>query len=446
VKRAIVCLAAVLVCNGVAKADDADAAWKKQMEDKVDALTQELEKAKLSPTEGTPTAASAASAPLPVSPYSFGPSANKVYGVDKGLSIGGYGELIYQSFPHAKADSKFAGDETEPRNAELNLARWVMYLGYRFSDKIIFNSELEVEAANSGKKGEAEVEFAYLDFALSKPFGLRVGELLLPVGLTNEYHEPTVFHGVLRPDVESFLIPTTWHENGAGYYGQFGPMAYRGYVVAGLRSVEDGGDGIQPDIGLQESRQEGSRSRAHDLGYVQRLDYAGIPGWLVGGSVYVDNAGQGDLTPSGVRISAPLTLWETHLRGEYKGMEMRALYTQTTIGGAGEINEAHGFTGSDSVGQSMWGGYVEVAYNILNLLAPASAQYVSPFFRYERYNTQGTVPEGFSSDPANDRTVYTMGLSYKPIPRVVLKADYQIRDNHAGTGVNQFNLGTGYEF
>ena len=44
----------------------------------------------------------------------------------------------------------------------------------------------------------------------------------------------------------------------------------------------------------------------------------------------------------------------------------------------------------------MWGGYLEVAYNILTVLAPTSTQYVSPFFRYERYNTQGSVPEGFT--------------------------------------------------
>jgi hypothetical protein len=112
----------------------------------------------------------------------------------------------------------------------------------------------------------------------------------------------------------------------------------------------------------------------------------------------------------------------------------------------GEINQANGLTGNESVGQYMWGGYVELAYNILTLIAPTSEQYVSPFVRYERYNTQGTVPGGYTSDPANDRTVYTMGLSYKPIPRVVLKGDYQIRDSHAGTGVNQFNLGMGYEF
>jgi hypothetical protein len=449
-KYALWCLTAVLACSGVVRADEtADAAWKKQMENKIDVLTQELEQAKLSPAPGAHDAAVTPSAPLSVAPYSFGPAAGKVYGVEKGLSIGSYGELIYQNFTHAHADSALAGDETKPRSAELNLARWVMYLGYRFSDKILFNSELEVEAANSGKGGEAEVEFAYLDFALSKPFGLRVGELLAPVGLVNEYHEPTVFHGVLRPDVESYLIPTTWHENGAGYYGQYGPFAYRGYVMASLRAASDedlGQDGFQGDIGLQESRQEGSRSRAHNLAYVQRLDYIGVPGWLLGGSVFTGNAGQGDTTPSGLRIDAPVTLWETHLRGEYKGWEMRALYTQTTIGGVGEINEANGFTGNQSAGQYLWGGYVEVAYNILNILAPSSKQDVSPFFRYERYNTQGTVPDGYESNPANDRRVYTMGLSYKPIPRVVLKTDYQIRNSHGGGGVNQFNLGMGYEF
>ena len=211
-----------------------------------------------------------------------------------------------------------------------------------------------MEDANSSKSGEVEAEFAYLDFALSKPFGIRVGELLIPVGLTNEYHEPPVFHGVLRPDVEEYLIPTTWHENGAGYYGAFGPFAYRGYVVAGLRAATDDGmnqTGFQPDIGLQEGQQEGSRSRAHDVAFVQRIDYTAIPGWIFGGSVYTGNAGQGDSTPSGERISAPLTLWEVHTHGEYRGFETRALYTQTTIGGVGEINQANGLTGNESVGQ-----------------------------------------------------------------------------------------------
>ncbi|HVO33271.1 MAG TPA: hypothetical protein VMU17_05090 [Elusimicrobiota bacterium] len=425
-------------------AENSTDTWKQDMEQKIDALTQELERMKLN-SGPAPAAAPAAASPAP---YEFGPSAGKVYTVDRGLSIGGYGELIYQSFEHAKADSP-VGDETEPRNAELNLARWVLYTGYRFTDKIVFDSELEVEAANSSKSGEVEAEFAFLDFALSKPIGLRVGELLLPIGLTNEYHEPTVFNSVLRPDVEQFLIPTTWHENGAGYYGSLGPWAYRGYVVAGLRAAADENmnqDGFQPDIGLLEGRQEGSRSRAHDLAYAQRLDYIGIPGSLIGGSVYLDNAGQGDTLADGTRINAPLTMWEVHLKGNARGFDWRALYTQTTIGGVGEIDQANGLTGNQSVGQYLWGGYIEVAYDVFTIMMPGAGQSLSPFFRYERYNTQGTVPSGYSSDPANDRRVYTMGLSYKPIPRVVLKADYQVRASHGGGGVNQFNAGAGYEF
>jgi hypothetical protein len=139
-------------------------------------------------------------------------------------------------------------------------------------------------------------------------------------------------------------------------------------------------------------------------------------------------------------------MWEAHIRGEWKGWETRVLYTQTTIGSVSAINQTNGLTGNQSVGQYMWGGYAELSYNVLNVFAPTSAQYVSPFFRYERYDTQAKVPSGFQRNLAYDRTVYTMGVSYKPIPRVVLKADYQVRTNHAGTGVNQFNMSTGYEF
>ncbi len=435
-------------CAAAQAADTSDAGWKKEMENKIDVLTQELENAKLAPNAAAPPRRRRTPAPDHALPYSFGPAAGKVYGVDHGISFGGYGELIYQNFAHATATS-LNGNEKETRSAELDLARWVLYTGYRFSDKILFNSELEVEDANSSKSGEVEAEFAYLDFALSKPFGVRVGEMLIPVGLTNEYHEPVVFHGALRPDVEEYLIPTTWHENGAGYYGQYGPFAYRGYVVAALRAATDSGmnqTGFQPDVGLQEGQQEGSRSRAHDMALVQRLDYTGLPGWVFGGSFYYGNTGQGDQTPAGLTINAPLTMWESHIRGEWKGWETRVLYTQTTIGGVDAINQANSLTGNQSVGQYMWGGYAELAYNVLNVLAPASTQYVSPFFRYERYDTQAKVPAGYDRNLANDRTVYTMGASYKPIPRVVLKGDYQVRTNHAGTGVNQFNLATGYEF
>jgi hypothetical protein len=39
-----------------------------------------------------------------------------------------------------------------------------------------------------------------------------------------------------------------------------------------------------------------------------------------------------------------------------------------------------------------------------------------------------------------------LGISYKPIPRVVVKADYQDYKNEAGTGLDRVNLALGYVF
>ena len=38
--------------------------------------------------------------------------------------------------------------------------------------------------------------------------------MLIPMGITNEYHEPTLFNGVERPSIASVIIPTTWREIG----------------------------------------------------------------------------------------------------------------------------------------------------------------------------------------------------------------------------------------
>ena len=107
---------------------------------------------------------------------------------------------------------------------EADFLRAVLYAGYKYNDWILFNSEIEFEHAttktsNGTARGEVSVELAYLDFAISQPLGARAGMLLMPVGLTNEWHEPTTFHGVRRPSVEQSVIPTTWRENGVGVFG-----------------------------------------------------------------------------------------------------------------------------------------------------------------------------------------------------------------------------------
>ncbi|MEA1920198.1 MAG: hypothetical protein U9N52_10185 [Campylobacterota bacterium] len=134
----------------------------------------------------------------------MGDAASKVYYSKSPLSIGGYGEMYY-----ANPDS---GD------SKTDVYRFVPYIGYKFSDNIILNTELEFE--HSGDT--VAVEFMYLDFLINSAFNIRLGHLLVPMGLVNVRHEPTLFNTVQRPEVERYILPSTWHENGVLAYGSIG--------------------------------------------------------------------------------------------------------------------------------------------------------------------------------------------------------------------------------
>ena len=399
-----------------------------ELERRIDLLAAEIEKAR---TGGA--AEPEAGQPVP----GFGPAASKVYAKPHGVSVGGYGEAVYDN----PSDS---GQDDQPSGAtdRVDLVRNVLYVGYKFSDRILFNSELEVEHATTGEgdeeKGEVSAEFAYLDFKPWKSVGLRAGLLLMPVGFVNEMHEAPVFHGARRPSVETAIIPTTWRENGAGVFGDTGPVQWRAYLVAGLSSA-----GFEAD-GIREGRQGGSDSLAEDLAFSARADFTGVSGLLAGASVFTGNSGQG-ATVGAAEIGGRLTLFEGHAQYDWRGLQLRVLGARTRIEDAALINEQNGLTGAESIGECQHGWYAQAAFDVMTLW-PAGRWSVAPFVRYEQLDTQAEVPDGFLKDPANDRSVLVAGVDVKPIPNVVIKADFQSDRNQARTGTNRFHLAVGYLF
>ena len=63
---------------------------------------------------------------------------------------------------------------------------------------------------------------------------MRAGHLIVPVGLTNAHHEPINFFGVYRPEGETTILPSTWHENGLSFFGTIGKVNYEAMLIAGL--------------------------------------------------------------------------------------------------------------------------------------------------------------------------------------------------------------------
>jgi hypothetical protein len=395
-----------------------------ELERKVEVLAGEIEKMRIGEA-----------AQATVSENGLGPAASKVYHAERGLSIGGYGEVFYQRFQKGGPKSDPASEKT----SEVDLRRAVLYFGYKFDDKWLLNSEVEYEHGLG-----AEVEFAYLDYLWKPQMSFRAGRLLLPVGLINELHEPTVYLGANRPDIETLIIPSTWREDGFGLFGQAGPFSYRTYLVAGFNA-----EGFT-DQGLVEGRQEGVQSKADDIAWVGRLDYTGVPGLLAGGSVYTGNSGQGIRNGTGRRLGVATKLYEGHLEWKWRGLEFRVLGVESTLGDVAALNAALGRTGEASIGSKLQGYYVQLGYDLLAGVGAGvgghGGRSLTPYARYESYDTQKEVPAGFRRNPANDVSSLTLGVAFKPIDQIVLKADYQKYDNAAKTGVDQVHVLLGYIF
>src|SRR5262249_28331206 len=143
------------------KAPSADMARLAEVERQIEVLAREIEELKLG--EAAPPAA--ASSQTQVAHFGVGPAASKVYAAKTGVTIGGYGESLYQNF----AAKNQSGEPSSQSDQATNL-RAVVYLGYKFDDHFILNSELEYENAvvASDKNGEASVEFAYIDYTHSR--------------------------------------------------------------------------------------------------------------------------------------------------------------------------------------------------------------------------------------------------------------------------------------
>jgi hypothetical protein len=418
-----------------------------ELERKVEVLTEELER--------TRTDMAVPESKLE-SVFGLGPAASKVYGLTRGLSLGGYAEGLYTGVVKDKRDS---GEVNR-----IDMLRAVLYTGYKFTDHIVWNSEIEFEHATtssteSSGSGSVSVEFAALDFLALDELNARVGLVLVPMGFVNEIHEPPFYLGANRPEVERVIIPSTWRENGVGIFGQLAGerLSYRFYTVNGFNAK-----GFNAG-GWRGGRQQGNRALAEDMAFVGRVDYSPLDWLLVGGSVYVGDSGQ-DQTTNGVDLPDALTtMWEVHTQLRALGLQVRGLLTMAHLDEAGALTRALGpvaLGGSgkldtnnngiidtgEVVARRMFGAYGEISYEVLQWITPESEMTLEPFFRAEWIDTQDDMPDGFAADRRKELEIYTAGLHFRPISQVVIKLDYRNKRAEQGAAGDEINAGIGLVF
>ncbi|MES2181858.1 MAG: porin [Pseudomonadota bacterium] len=390
------------------------------VEDKIELLQQEIEALKDQVATAKPNNVSSG-----------------IQGLADRTTIGGYGNVNYNGF---------SGGATAKN--QIDVQRFVLFFGHKFNDMVSFKSEFEIEHAisSSSDQGEAEVEQMYLDFHFTDKINSKVGLFLIPAGFINETHEPPTFFGVERNQIESRIIPTTWREAGVAVYGEVLPsLKYQVGVTTGFsaRKFDD------PYYGIKSAHQEGQLAESEDLSFSAALNYTGINGLLVGGSVFTGNTGQN--TP-GIG-NARLTLWDVHTRYQTGNWDLRALYARGHLNDADKINEYAVNNGgvNNNAPSAFYGWFTEAAYHVWK----SGDMDFAPFVRYETYDTQASLP--FNSDrvEGSQNKVWTVGANFWPTPQVVLKADFQRYDKEdkymldgvlESRGDKRLNIGMGYMF
>jgi len=239
----------------------------------------------------------------------------------------------------------------------------------------------------------------------------------------NTYHEPPSFNGVDRPDVDQFVIPSTWREPGLGIFGELTEgLRYQLYVVNGFNA-----NGFTAESAIREGHQEAQLAHAADYGAIGRLDYEPILGTVLGVSAYGGRSGN-TLTSTVGRV--PIGLFDIDARIHRGGFSARGEVALLLVGDAAALNQAllSGTAeqqGAGPVASQARGAYAEVAYDLLRLLAPGSEQSLAAFTRFDYADTQASVPTGFAARAELRRYSQMVGLTYRPIPQIALKADYR---------------------
>ncbi|MDR1585599.1 MAG: hypothetical protein LBS07_05440, partial [Prevotellaceae bacterium] len=173
------------------------------------------------------------------------------------LLLGGYGEIAYSRNFYSGNIFRYSSPDRykdDPSHGRFDLPHVVFFVGYEFGNGWRINSEIEfehggiegameLEPEEGGeyemeieRGGEIVLEQFWIEKTFSRSLNLRMGHIIVPVGLTNGNHLPTQFFTVYRPQGENTILPCTWHDTGVSLWGKVGDWRYEALAVAGLDS------------------------------------------------------------------------------------------------------------------------------------------------------------------------------------------------------------------
>lgn len=388
--------------------------------------------------------------------------------------IGGYGEMLAKFKDYGQNRYRGTNDGTLKKDHnEISIPRFVLESEYKFSPKWILGAEIEFEAGGTGqayeieegsgsengeyeteteKGGEVALEQFHITRLILPELNVRVGHMVIPFGLTNSHHEPLNFFSAARPESETEIIPSTWHETGLELFGNIGKgyasFSYEAMITAGLSP-----DGFGKYNWIKKGKQgafefDNFTSPAYSL----RLNWTGVPGLRLGFSGYIN--------PNADKNCEKLTSYDSDA---YNNIDIYlysfdAQYVNRYV--TARANVIHGYmsnsdkvnsrsvsadspygTRKRGVGSHALGYNAEVGINVASFFHNPKFPVIYPFAQYAFYDPQESVGKNTVKDKRTQVSMWTFGLNWKPLPFLVVKADYATRQigTHAVFAKGQYN-------
>ena len=380
----------------------------------------------------------------------------------KRLTVGGYGEITYSRNFYSDHVSRYSQPEehkNDPSHGRVDIPHAVIYLGYDFGRGWTFGTEIEFEHGGNGlayekedeeggeweqeveKGGEVELEQFWLQKSFSKALNLRIGHIVVPVGLNNAHHEPLSYFTVYRPEGENTIMPSTWHQTGLSLWGRSGDFRYEAQLLAGLNA-----DGFTNVNWIK----NGNKSPlefdvANKYGVALRVDNYTVKGLRLGlsgyyghsiGNSYPNNAAGVDAEYKGQVLIGAVDL-------TYKGYNLivRGQADYGYLGDAAQLKYVYNRLNSKSpykhsafVSKNAYAWGIEAGYDLFSVIGNwskvkglnAERPQLYVFGRYEQYNPYASQTKGTAYDYTEVKR-FAVGLNYHPIKQIVIKAEYSKR-------------------
>ena len=382
--------------------------------------------------------------------------------------FGGYGEMAASYMDDSQNRITPNGSAKENRGT-ISIPRFVLAFDYKFSPTWILGAEIEFEYGGTGaareiewrsengeyeteieKGGEVALEQFHITKLIHKSFNVRAGHLIVPVGLTNAHHEPVNFFGVYRPEGETTILPSTWHENGIAFFGTFGKFDYEAMLVAGLDPL-----GFSRENWIASGKQGMFEVDCFTSPAVAaRLNYTPIQELCLGASFYYNRTAKNASKPSKTSdLQADVNIFTFDAQYKSRNLVARANAVYGNLSDSymlnrriAQMSSSTGYTRT-TVAKNAASYAGEIGYNVVSLFNDSkNAIRVFPFVRYEYYNTMEDVAEGITADRRFKVSAFTVGVNYYALPNLVVKADYINRRIGGGdfNGENQISVGLAY--